>query len=115
NYHRGRAPSRASSAKLKADRGKLLNRKQLFAMERENFWQGGAFGGCAEQAYGWSGGGLSTPAPTTRRRPRIRRPRDAFVRPARVRRSSRRQRPSHLSATGLRLRGACAGGLALLG
>ena len=38
-------------------RGKLLDRRQLTQMKGENFWQGGAFSGCADQAYGWSGGG----------------------------------------------------------
>jgi D-alanyl-D-alanine carboxypeptidase len=38
-------------------RGKLLNRQQLTQMKGEDFWQGGAFSGCADQAYGWSGGG----------------------------------------------------------
>ena len=38
-------------------RGKLLDRQQLTAMERDNLWLGGAISGCAGQAYGWSGGG----------------------------------------------------------
>jgi D-alanyl-D-alanine carboxypeptidase len=37
--------------------GKLLDRKQLTAMEGDNLWHGGEPNGCAEgQAYGWSGG-----------------------------------------------------------
>ena len=38
-------------------RGKLLDRKQLIAMEGDNLWRGGEFSGCAGQVYGWSGGG----------------------------------------------------------
>ena len=38
-------------------RGKLLDRRHLTAMERDNLWLGGAISGCAGQAYGWSGGG----------------------------------------------------------
>ena len=38
-------------------RGKLLDRQQLTQMQGEDFWQGGAWSGCAGQAYGWSGGG----------------------------------------------------------
>lgn len=37
--------------------GKLLDRKQLVAMEGDNRWLGGQATGCADQAYGWSGGG----------------------------------------------------------
>ncbi len=38
--------------------GKLLDRKQLTAMEGDNLWHGGEPNGCAGgQAYGWSGGG----------------------------------------------------------
>lgn len=37
--------------------GKLLDRKQLVAMEGDNLWLGGQATGCADQAYGWSGGG----------------------------------------------------------
>ncbi len=37
--------------------GKLLDRRQLTAMEGNNLWLGGAPSGCAGQAYGWSGGG----------------------------------------------------------
>ena len=37
--------------------GKLLHRGQLEAMENENFWLGGTGSGCADQAFGWSGGG----------------------------------------------------------
>ena len=38
-------------------RGKLLDRQHVTQMRGEDFWEGGAFSGCAEQAYGWSGGG----------------------------------------------------------
>ncbi len=44
-------------------RGKLLDRKQLTAMEEDSFWGGGEWSGCVgldvdvAQAYGWSGGG----------------------------------------------------------
>jgi CubicO group peptidase (beta-lactamase class C family) len=38
-------------------RGKLLDRRQLRQMRGKDFWQGGAYSGCAERAYGWSGGG----------------------------------------------------------
>jgi D-alanyl-D-alanine carboxypeptidase len=38
-------------------RGKLLDRQQLKQMEGENFWRGGAYSGCGDRAYGWSGGG----------------------------------------------------------
>ena len=38
-------------------RGKLLNRRQLTAMKGDNLWNGGTATGCADQAYGWSGGG----------------------------------------------------------
>ncbi len=38
-------------------RGKLLDRQQLTQMKGENFWLGGTFSGCADEAYGWSGGG----------------------------------------------------------
>jgi D-alanyl-D-alanine carboxypeptidase len=38
-------------------RGRLLRRQQLEAMQGENLWLGGVASGCAEQAYGWSGGG----------------------------------------------------------
>jgi hypothetical protein len=38
-------------------RGRLLDRQQLTLMRGENFWGGGSFSGCADQAYGWSGGG----------------------------------------------------------
>ena len=37
--------------------GRLLDRKGLTAMEADNLWLGGTRSGCAEQAYGWSGGG----------------------------------------------------------
>ena len=38
-------------------RGKLLDQEQLRLMKGENFWEGGTFSGCADGAYGWSGGG----------------------------------------------------------
>jgi D-alanyl-D-alanine carboxypeptidase len=38
-------------------RGKLLDRRQLTQMKGENFWRGGTFSGCDDEAYGWSGGG----------------------------------------------------------
>jgi D-alanyl-D-alanine carboxypeptidase len=38
-------------------RGKLLHRSQLEAMEGDDLWLGGTSSGCADQAYGWSGGG----------------------------------------------------------
>ncbi len=38
-------------------RGKLLDRQQLTAMKGDNLWLGGSSSGCADQAYGWSGGG----------------------------------------------------------
>lgn len=37
--------------------GKLLARTELDAMEGEDLWQGGIASGCADQAFGWSGGG----------------------------------------------------------
>ena len=37
--------------------GKLLNQQQLTAMKAGSLWGGGEWSGCAEQAYGWSGGG----------------------------------------------------------
>ena len=38
-------------------RGKLLDRRQVTAMEFDNLWRGGEPSGCAGQAFGWSGGG----------------------------------------------------------
>ena len=38
-------------------RGKLLDRQRLAQMKGDSFWRGGAFSGCADEAYGWSGGG----------------------------------------------------------
>jgi D-alanyl-D-alanine carboxypeptidase len=38
-------------------RGKLLDRQHLKQMKGESFWRGGAYSGCADRAYGWSGGG----------------------------------------------------------
>lgn len=38
-------------------RGKLLDRAHLMGMESNDLWLGGSLTGCAEQAYGWSGGG----------------------------------------------------------
>lgn len=38
-------------------RGTLLDRRRLAQMRGESFWGGGAFSGCAGEAYGWSGGG----------------------------------------------------------
>jgi hypothetical protein len=40
--------------------GKLLDRDQLTQTKGENLWRGGAFSGCAGEAYGWSGGGSVT-------------------------------------------------------
>lgn len=37
-------------------RGKLLDRSHLTAMEGDDLWLGGIATGCADQAYGWSGG-----------------------------------------------------------
>jgi D-alanyl-D-alanine carboxypeptidase len=37
-------------------RGELLDRRHLAAMESDDLWLGGAASGCADQAYGWSGG-----------------------------------------------------------
>lgn len=38
-------------------RGTLLGRDELSGMKIENLWLGGTPSGCADQAYGWSGGG----------------------------------------------------------
>jgi D-alanyl-D-alanine carboxypeptidase len=38
-------------------RGELLDRAHLAELEGDALWLGGAFSGCAGQAYGWSGGG----------------------------------------------------------
>ena len=38
-------------------RGKLIDRQELESMKGENLWSGGMASGCADQAYGWSGGG----------------------------------------------------------
>lgn len=38
-------------------RGRLLDRQQVAAMRGEDLWLGGQATGCADQAYGWSGGG----------------------------------------------------------
>jgi D-alanyl-D-alanine carboxypeptidase len=38
-------------------RGKLLDRQALTAMKGDDFWQGGAYSGCDDPAFGWSGGG----------------------------------------------------------
>jgi D-alanyl-D-alanine carboxypeptidase len=38
-------------------RGQLLDRSHVTAMEGDDLWRGGEPSGCAEQAYGWSGGG----------------------------------------------------------
>ncbi len=37
--------------------GKLLNRHWVVAMQADDLWLGGMASGCADQAYGWSGGG----------------------------------------------------------
>jgi D-alanyl-D-alanine carboxypeptidase len=37
-------------------RGKLLDRSHVTAMEGDDLWLGGIASGCADQAYGWSGG-----------------------------------------------------------
>lgn len=38
-------------------RGKLLDRHQVTSMETDDLWLGGVASTCADQAYGWSGGG----------------------------------------------------------
>lgn len=38
-------------------RGRLLDRAHVAAMEGDDLWFGGQATGCADQAYGWSGGG----------------------------------------------------------
>ena len=38
-------------------RGKLLDRKQRALMETDDLWLGGVPSTCADQVYGWSGGG----------------------------------------------------------
>ena len=37
--------------------GRLLDRRHVAALERDDLWRGGAFSACAGPAYGWSGGG----------------------------------------------------------
>jgi CubicO group peptidase (beta-lactamase class C family) len=37
-------------------RGRLLDRQALTALKGD-FWRGGAYSGCDDPAYGWSGGG----------------------------------------------------------
>lgn len=37
--------------------GALLHRQELIAMEGADLWLGGIASGCADQVYGWSGGG----------------------------------------------------------
>jgi D-alanyl-D-alanine carboxypeptidase len=38
-------------------RGKLVDRQELGAMKGKDLWNDGMSSGCADQAYGWSGGG----------------------------------------------------------
>jgi D-alanyl-D-alanine carboxypeptidase len=38
-------------------RGALLDRQALTALKGGDFWRGGAYSGCDDPAYGWSGGG----------------------------------------------------------
>jgi D-alanyl-D-alanine carboxypeptidase len=38
-------------------RGAVLDRPALAAMKGRDFWLGGAYSGCDDPAYGWSGGG----------------------------------------------------------
>jgi D-alanyl-D-alanine carboxypeptidase len=38
-------------------RGTLLDGKALTGMKGDDFWLGGAYSGCDDPAYGWSGGG----------------------------------------------------------
>jgi CubicO group peptidase (beta-lactamase class C family) len=38
-------------------RGTLLDRQALTALKGGDFWRGGAYSGCDDPVYGWSGGG----------------------------------------------------------
>jgi D-alanyl-D-alanine carboxypeptidase len=38
-------------------RGRVIDESELAGMRGENLWLGGAYSGCADPAFGWSGGG----------------------------------------------------------